>query len=90
MRREDLLIETFFDFCCDTYGDKGWEASAWASKENQELMFKCLTLVGDVSTGSILDVGCGQGDLYDYLEPEDYTGIDISTKMIGHAFAAPK
>ena len=85
MRKEDFLIETFFNQCCDLYGDEGWAASAWASKENQELMFKCLTLVGDLSTGSILDVGCGQGDLYDYLQPEDYTGIDISLQMIGRA-----
>ena len=87
MRQEDTIIETFFDECCKLYGDKSWAASAWASKENQHAMFRCLSLVGDMSEGSVLDVGCGQGDFCDFLGTENYTGIDISKEMITRAKA---
>ena len=38
--------------------------------------------------GTILDVGCGEGQLSDFLRPEDrvlYTGIDISDKAVEFA-----
>lgn len=85
MRKEDVIVESFFDQCCGLYSSKGWQASAWVSEENQRAMFQCLSLVGDLSEGTILDVGCGQGDLYDYLGRGEYTGIDISSQMISHA-----
>jgi SAM-dependent methyltransferase len=85
MRKEDTIIKTFFDECCKLYGSKSWAASAWASQENQHAMFRCLSLVGDMSEGSILDVGCGQGDFYDFVGTKDYTGIDISKEMIERA-----
>jgi SAM-dependent methyltransferase len=86
MRQEDVIIENFFSECCRLYGQKGWAASAWASPQNQQVMFQCLTLVGDISEGTILDVGCGQGDFYDFIGREDgYTGIDICPAMVEHA-----
>jgi cyclopropane fatty-acyl-phospholipid synthase-like methyltransferase len=32
-----------------------------------------------------LDIGCGPGDLANYVEPRDYVGIDVSEAYITHA-----
>ena len=61
----------------------------WGSRESQELRFKILTEVGDLQNKSILDVGCGLGDLYIWLMSNNidvkYTGIDITPMMIASA-----
>lgn len=50
-------------------------------KGRQGIRFEVLTEIGVCSGASVLDVGCGFGHLYDYLEAhyEDvsYTGVDI-------------
>jgi SAM-dependent methyltransferase len=80
-------IASFFDLCCDEYGATGWAASAWASAESQREMYYVLSRVG--LSGTVLDVGCGQGDYYDFLSRHhphvEYTGIDISPKMLLYA-----
>ena len=52
----------------------------------QETRFKNLTMVGDLNDCSILDVGCGFGDLCGYLCEQDiqvkYTGVDINRNFI--------
>jgi 2-polyprenyl-3-methyl-5-hydroxy-6-metoxy-1,4-benzoquinol methylase len=52
----------------------------------QETRFKNLAMVGDLNNCSILDVGCGFGDLYGYLLEQGiqvkYTGIDINRNFI--------
>jgi len=48
-----------------------------------ELRFKILSEVMPLKNKSVLDVGCGFGDLASYLgNKKQYTGIDISPKMI--------
>jgi len=58
----------------------------WRSKESQELRFRILAEIGDLNGKSILDVGCGLGDFYEYLGKNNtsfqYKGIDITPKMI--------
>lgn len=43
-------------------------------------------MIGDLNDCSILDVGCGFGDLYGYLSEQgirvDYTGVDINRNFI--------
>jgi SAM-dependent methyltransferase len=50
------------------------------------LRFKILTEIGDMNGMSTLDVGCGFGELYAYLNRNfkwfDYTGIDISKIIV--------
>ncbi len=74
----------FFDRCCERY-DEGWSASRWESREEQLVRFKFIEQSFDFNDCSILDVGCGQGDLSKFLRDRyeiSYTGIDASSKMI--------
>ncbi len=66
----------------------------WNSTESQRLRFKVLKellIYGKKAAGvSLLDVGCGLGDLYGWLKAEgtlsrnkiSYTGFDIAPKLI--------
>jgi SAM-dependent methyltransferase len=58
-------------------------------KGRQKLRFKILSEIGISSSSSVLDVGCGFGDLYDYLRDYypgvKYTGIDIVPDFISLA-----
>lgn len=67
----------------------GYEARSvgWKSTEQQNLRFRILTENIELSGQSILDLGCGFGDFYDFLcssglKPTKYTGIDISDEML--------
>ena len=61
----------------------------WQSEEQQNLRFKILSEVANLQDTEILDVGCGFGDFYKYLLNNNiginYTGYDISTKLIAEA-----
>jgi len=61
----------------------------WESKEAQELRFSALTALAECRNKSILDVGCGLGNLYGFLNhkniPVQYTGVDIIQEMIERA-----
>lgn len=58
----------------------------WGSCESQQLRFSILSQIGDLNGKTLLDVGCGLGDFYDWLKRSGiitkYTGIDITPKMI--------
>ena len=58
----------------------------WSNKEMQELRFRVLTEIGIKTGDSVLDVGCGFGDLSDYFRRHkievDYTGVDLSPDLI--------
>jgi len=70
----------------------GYQANAlfWSSTEMQELRFKIIweMIQADLKSPSfsLLDVGCGFGDLSHYLKRHqqacDYTGLDISPDMV--------
>lgn len=68
------------------YGVLGWE-----SKEAQTLRFDILASYMDLSDKSVLDVGCGMGNLLEYFRSKDinvrYTGVDILKSMIDQARA---
>ncbi len=69
---------------------EGYEISDWESRDCQRRRFEVLTETVGFSGASLLDVGCGSGDLYRYLVEEkgidvDYTGVDILQGMIDTA-----
>lgn len=70
---------------------EGWKASHWSSKESQDDNFNLLTQIAPFEQNDrILDVGCGQGDLYGFMKKRGgrakYEGIDVSSKMIDRAW----
>ena len=59
----------------------------WGSRKGkQSVQFEALCQIGDISNSSILDVGCGFGDLYAYLKYRgtrvNYTGVDINPDIV--------
>jgi UDP-2,4-diacetamido-2,4,6-trideoxy-beta-L-altropyranose hydrolase len=62
------------------------EAVHWRGKEKTWLRFKILTEMDDLNSMRILDFGCGNALLADYLKEQnikcEYHGWDISEKMI--------
>lgn len=58
----------------------------WGSIDSQELRFKKLIEIGNLEKKSILDVGCGIGDMFSYIQKNkinlEYCGVDITPKMI--------
>lgn len=64
----------------------------WISKEVQEIRFKVLLylLPKDLRCSTVVDAGCGYGDLYPYMKrkgrlPKTYIGIDYLEDMYGIA-----
>ena len=66
------------------YGVLGWE-----SEKAQYLRFDMLTDNIPLEGRSLLDIGCGMGNLLEYIEGKNinvkYTGVDILDSMIEHA-----
>jgi ubiquinone/menaquinone biosynthesis C-methylase UbiE len=59
------------------------KALDWGSVQSQSRRFEVLAEIGDLSGASLLDVGCGLGDLYGWLDGKgSYKGIDITPAMI--------
>jgi len=61
----------------------------WGSRASQTLRFRVLAQVANLQGATVLDVGCGLGDLFDWLNSQrtvvDYTGIDITPDMVDAA-----
>lgn len=68
------------------YGILGWE-----SEDAQRTRFEILLSRVDLEGKKLLDVGCGMGNLYEYIRSKGidikYTGVDILRKMIEKARA---
>ena len=62
------------------------EAAHWKGREKTWLRFKILTEIDNLNNRVILDFGCGNGLLLDFLKERnihcEYYGWDISEKMI--------
>lgn len=59
----------------------------WGEKNRSRLRFEILTSAWNLNNQSILDVGCGFGDLFLFLQQKkikysDYLGIDLNKKFI--------
>lgn len=63
----------------------------WGSRESQIKRFEILADIGISAGDSLLDVGCGLADLYEWLQKNkpgvNYSGIDITPEMVMRAKA---
>jgi SAM-dependent methyltransferase len=75
----------------DRYAQMGYDVRTvgWGSRDDQRLRFKVLCDIADLAGTSICDVGCGFGDLADYLAERfggvSYTGVDLSPSLVAKA-----
>ncbi|MBN2865793.1 MAG: class I SAM-dependent methyltransferase [Thiotrichales bacterium] len=87
--KQRLRIQTRHKSSIEYYGYQP-QALYWSSQEIQFIRFKKLSeILPRNQACSILDVGCGFGDLKAYLQQQgfdiDYTGIDLSEDMVRSA-----
>ena len=87
--KQRLRIQSRHKSSIAFYGYKP-QALYWSSQEIQFIRFKKLSeILPRNQDCSILDVGCGFGDLKAYLQQQgfdiDYTGIDLSEDMVRSA-----
>lgn len=79
-------LHAFYDPAIEWYGPHDARALRWTEYEGQQERFRVLCEVGVSDTSSVLDVGCGFGDLYQYLTGRyagiTYLGLDINPHMI--------
>lgn len=80
--------ETFYLSAIRTHGETA-RGVHWNSVENQEVRFRvlCGFLPEDVAGLSIVDAGCGFGDLHCYMvregvRPAGYIGLDVMEPMV--------
>lgn len=81
-------ITDFYEDTLKTYGSDA-RSVHWSNEETQRVRFEVLNNIDDLSNKSVLDVGCGLGDLYKFFITKeisvDYTGIDIVPVFIDRA-----
>lgn len=90
--KQRLRIQTRHKYALERFGYTP-QALFWSSREIQQKRFEILAQVFDSAktqqAGSLLDVGCGFGDLREYLRQNgvlvDYHGVDLSADMVQSA-----
>lgn len=74
------VIYRFHHERIEMFGKGTSGALGWKSDQNQGIRFEILSQIGDMNELSVLDVGCGHGDLRPYLGKKypdlRYAGID--------------
>jgi len=84
-RSDDANNVRYYTERVETYG-LDVRSVDWGSRESQALRFSVLADLEDLQGRSVLDVGCGTGDLLAWLRAAGlsvtYTGLDITTAMV--------
>lgn len=64
----------------------GWHLAGWSSFQSQQERFKTLVRNLHYKGGSVIDFGCGTGELYLFLKklglPFNYIGLDCNPEML--------
>lgn len=86
---EKKISKKIYDYYQSLFEQYGFDPKSvgWGSKKGkQSLRFEILCQIGQLSNSSILDVGCGFGDLYGYLRYRRikvrYHGVDINQNLL--------
>ena len=79
-------VRRFFVNQLNIHGENSHAALHWDSKESQLIRFYVLAMIADLNGHSVLDLGCGVGDMYRFFKDENiavrYTGWDIAPEMV--------
>ena len=83
---KDEIIKDFFNKLVEKHGYSP-KSLAYSGEKSQKIKFNIVTEVGIEDNCSVLDVGCGFGDYFNYLKQQGiknvkYCGIDISNKIV--------
>lgn len=85
------MREQFFKNLWEEHPEGTVETVGWGSEASQKQRFEKLVSIvpdKDFSGKTVLDVGCGFGDLFGYIKPKDpqeqltYIGIDMTKKTV--------
>lgn len=81
--------EKFYTAAIQKHGESS-KGVHWNSVHSQEIRFKVLLSLIEADGASVVDAGCGFGDLYFYLQKKDimvnsYIGLDLSPSMVSIA-----
>lgn len=65
-------------------------ALGWRDRESQLIRFKVLSQIADLNNHSVLDAGCGYGDLYAFLKQQytqlsNYCGVEQISELLNEA-----
>ena len=71
-------IVDFYEARLDEFG-YDVRSVGWGNKGSQDLRFKILSDIGDLTNNSVCDLGCGFGDLYLYLKSCPKVKVNIIT-----------
>jgi trans-aconitate methyltransferase len=86
---EKATITHYHRYRIAEYSGGTVKALGWKGEESQVKRFEALTAVGDLNGCTLLDVGCGYGDLKGYLDRSfsgfTYIGIDQMPEFIAEA-----
>lgn len=79
-------IVDLYNRSLEEHGIQSARAVGWSGEFSQTIRIEILCQAGDMTDRSVLDVGCGFGDLYDFLKERyqrvSYQGMDINPAMV--------
>ena len=89
MNQEIQNLKNFYNNRYELYGND-IKTVGWGDEQSQNLRFDMLFKDIDITNKTVLDIGCGFGDLIPYLDNRfssdyQYIGIDIAEKIISEA-----
>lgn len=77
---DNIRVQRFHKSRIDDFGEGTTQALGWKNFYSQQARFAMLEGIGNMNDCSVLDVGCGHGDLRAYLDDKyprmRYMGID--------------
>jgi SAM-dependent methyltransferase len=77
---DGLMVRRFHEARIRDFGEDATQALGWKNFYGQQARFAMLEGIGDMNGCSVLDIGCGHGDLRAYLDDKysqmRYMGID--------------
>ena len=83
-KRANQQLNDFWQNRIKEYGNN-FKVVGW-TKESQQKRFEAILQLGELENSSLLDIGCGRGDLYKFLHTVkskiSYTGFDLNPTMI--------